>query len=107
MLKKRQLISLLDMGVDIIFGSHLHVVQPSEIRSVMRDGKEEEVFVLYSLGNFISNQRWQYADSGLIAHVHIEKNLKTERTEIKLVEFMPVWVHVYWEDRRKNTGLLR
>lgn len=40
-------------GVDAIIGSHPHVVQQSELLS--RAGRES--FVIYSMGNFISNQR--------------------------------------------------
>ncbi|MCC5889209.1 MAG: CapA family protein [Alkalibacterium sp.] len=40
-------------GVDIILGSHPHVIQPTEFLEV--DGNES--FVAYSLGNFVSNQR--------------------------------------------------
>ncbi len=41
-------------GVDLIIGSHPHVVQPFEVRHNASRGKD--VAVAYSLGNFISNQ---------------------------------------------------
>ncbi len=40
---------------DIIIGSHPHVVEPIET-IISTDGKNECV-VVYSLGNYISNQR--------------------------------------------------
>ena len=52
-------------GVDLIIGSHPHVVQPAE-RSV--DGR----ITLYSLGNFVSNQRKRYCDGGIVASIDVE-----------------------------------
>lgn len=54
---------LKSLGVDIIIGSHPHVVQTYEVSS---DG-----VVFYSLGNFVSNQRKRYTNGGLIAEVNI------------------------------------
>ncbi len=48
-------------GADIIIGSHPHVVQPFRADSLHA--------VFYSLGNFVSNQRWRYSDGGLMAEV--------------------------------------
>lgn len=57
---------------------------------------------MYSLGNFISNQRWKYSDSGIIVNVQIEKNLETGETKIKAVDYIPTWVHVYWKGGKKK-----
>lgn len=46
---------LSDSGVDIIIGSHPHIVQPVEI--IKSTDESHETLVIYSLGNFISNQR--------------------------------------------------
>ena len=54
---------LRSLGVDVIIGSHPHVVQTYEVSS---DG-----VVFYSLGNFVSNQRKRYTNGGLIAEVNI------------------------------------
>ena len=40
-------------GADIVFGGHPHVVQPAEI--LEKDGQKK--LIMYSMGNFISNQR--------------------------------------------------
>ena len=45
------------IGVNVIFGSHPHVVQP--IRTLKNDTNGNETLVCYSLGNFISNQRFE------------------------------------------------
>jgi len=46
---------LIDQGVDIIMGGHPHVMEPMEMRFSPKWGKN--VLLVYSLGNFISNQR--------------------------------------------------
>ncbi len=84
-------------GADIIFGDHVHVLQPMEKKKFTYNGQEKEVFVIYSLGNFISNQRWQYSDSGVIVNVTLEKDLTTKETKISKVDYIPTWVHTYWE----------
>ncbi len=46
---------LLEAGVDVILGSHPHVVQGIENVTVERDGSSYTGLVVYSMGNFISN----------------------------------------------------
>ena len=81
-----------DAGADIILGDHVHVLQPME--------KEGEKFIIYSLGNFISNQRWQYSDSGIILNLTFEKNMEQKKTSVKDVSYIPVWVDTYHTERK-------
>ncbi len=53
-------------GVDLILGSHPHMVQPIEFVTVQTDAGERTGLVAWSLGNFISNMKLQYTDSGII-----------------------------------------
>ena len=48
---------LFEAGADVILGTHPHVLQPLEIYEA-QDGRT--CLVVYSLGNFISNQSFQY-----------------------------------------------
>ena len=87
---------LCDAGIDIIIGSHPHVVQPVEtIKST--DGKKETL-VVYSLGNYISNQRREvlsmYTEDGLMVDIDIEKKGNNEAT-VKKVKCIPTWVDKY------------
>ena len=43
-----------EKGVDLVIGGHPHVIQPMEMRHSKSSGKD--AIVVYSLGNFISNQ---------------------------------------------------
>ena len=54
---------LADLGVNLIIGTHPHVIEPVEY---LNDGK---TFVIYSLGNFISDQVGQDRLTGLMMAV--------------------------------------
>lgn len=84
---------LFNNGVDLIFGSHPHVIQPAQFKLV-KDSNESEkkVFVIYSLGNFISNQRDKFTDSGVIVHLSLIKDHSTNKTMIDTVLFTPTYV---------------
>ncbi len=69
-------------GIDIIIGSHPHVIQPVEADS--------NSVTIYSLGNFISNQRWRYSNGGLLAQIDIEKGTDSN-LQFRLATH-PVWV---------------
>lgn len=71
-------------GVDIIVGSHPHVVQPYEQDEMGR-------IVVYSLGNFVSNQRKRYTDGGLMTVIDIEEDISGELKYY--IRCIPVWVH--------------
>ena len=60
---------LIDEGADLIVGSHPHVVQPFEMRYSRKHRKE--VAVIYSLGNFISNQNDIDSRGGALARVKV------------------------------------
>lgn len=79
-------------GADIIIGGHPHVIEP--IAYFKTDGgKLDTGFVEYSLGNFVSNQRWRYSDAGLILNLFITKNLTTNSIYISKVTYFPTWVY--------------
>lgn len=58
-------------GVDLVIGSHPHVLQPIE-RIANKNGKDQ--LVAYSLGNYISNQRKRYTDGGMSLQVSFKKD---------------------------------
>ncbi len=67
---------LSDLGVDVIIGSHPHVIQPIE-----HIGK---TVVIYSLGNFISGQDTLARRIGMIASVDIHKSIENDNTTINI-----------------------
>lgn len=62
---------LVDQGVDLIIGSHPHVVEPMEMRYSPRYGKN--VLLVYSLGNFISNQTGTDSRGGAMVKVKLTR----------------------------------
>lgn len=90
--------NLSDLGVDVIFGSHPHVIQPVQYVNSQISGKK--TLVAYSLGNFISNQRLEtldnrYTEDGLLVNVTFEKNMTTGHITMKEVSYVPTWVNRY------------
>jgi CubicO group peptidase (beta-lactamase class C family) len=70
------------LGVEIIIGSHPHVVQ-----SIEKTGGH---ITAYSLGNLVSNQRWRYSDGGILLTLDL---LKEKGTPLKInAYYTPFWV---------------
>lgn len=78
-------------GADIILASHPHIVQKFEKFKTV-NANLDTGFVVYSLGNFLSNQRWRYSDGGLIFNFDITKNIFTDSVYVSNINFLPVWV---------------
>ena len=77
---------LVGQGVDLIIGSHPHVVQNAEILY----GKDSlAVPVYYSLGNSISNQRKINTNGGILVKVKIDLKSRT----VSNTSFLPVYVY--------------
>lgn len=86
---------MIDWGADIIFGGHPHVVEPAE--TVEKDGDKK--LIIYSMGNFISNQRIEtmqdvetakWTERGVLMDVTIKK--KSGKTTIETAKAHPTWV---------------
>lgn len=81
----------LEFGADVIIGAHPHVPQPIEIKHSSKSNIDS-VLVAYSLGNFISNQRWRYSDGGPIVNFTVEKDNSTNKLKLVSVDVIPTWV---------------
>ncbi len=105
---QKQLVQkLIAAGADIILGSHPHVVQPYEIFEISeRSGEKRKAVAIYSMGNFISNQRGGYKDLGVIFKIKIQKNFPDQTSEIMKVDAIPTWVHRYWENNKYQFRIL-
>jgi poly-gamma-glutamate synthesis protein (capsule biosynthesis protein) len=80
---------LLKNGADAVIGSHPHVVQP--IRRFFNADSSGYKIVVYSLGNFVSNQRAQYKDGGILFEIQLSKT--TGKMEISHFSYLPSWVY--------------
>ena len=63
---------LVDEGVDMVIGSHPHVIQPMEMR--YSEKYKKNVLVVYSLGNLISAMRTTDTRGGAMVRVSISKD---------------------------------
>ena len=91
--QKKQADEILSLGCDIIFGSHPHMLQPIERRTVTNsDGSTREALVVWSLGNFLSDQRAQYKDTGMMVEVNLQKDMQTGAITIGEVGYTPTYV---------------
>lgn len=96
-----------ECGVDIIAGSHPHVLQPIEKIKVQYNGKEKELLILWSMGNFIAHMGHHihpHSDYGLIWNLYFEKELSTGKSSLIKSDYLPVWVHLYSKEKG-NGGL--
>lgn len=77
---------LLEAGADVVIGSHPHVVQRAEYRTVDRDGEKHTGLVLYSLGNFAANTPTKPECYGIAAFLSVcgipGRGAKLTRAEI-------------------------
>lgn len=60
------------LGVDMIIGAHPHVIQPMEFRP-NRYYPEKNIFLVYSLGNFVSNMKTVDTRGGALARVRLKR----------------------------------
>lgn len=84
---------MIKAGVDLVLGSHPHVVQPVEIIEVQRDdGTTARGAVAFSMGNFVSNQRDRYTDCGIILNVTFAEDA-SGRFVVADMSYLPTYVN--------------
>jgi poly-gamma-glutamate synthesis protein (capsule biosynthesis protein) len=93
---------IFNWGADVILGSHPHVIQKSEIMNI----QDKNRYVVYSMGNFISNYRREdqderknkiYTEDGVIIKLNFEKKIVDGEIQVSLysVNTIPTWVDKY------------
>jgi len=92
-------------GADLIIGGHPKYIQPIEwFFNINPDGSERATLVIYSQGNFISNQHYPYNESpfveyGLLLNIELYKNMDTGHAWIGDTDYTITWVHRRWRHR--------
>ena len=82
---------LASLGVDIVIGTHPHVVEPIEYI--------DNTLVIYSLGNFLSAQRGIERLTGLMVSLNVNKNLTNNKIDISDIEAELLYTY---SDNSKN-----
>lgn len=90
---------LADMGVDVIIGGHPHVVQPVDL--IESTDKTHKAVCVYSMGNFVSNQRRAYmplkdgsTEDGIVFEMTFSKYSDGE-VKFDSIDVVPTWVHLF------------
>ena len=97
---------LFQNGVDIILGTHPHVLEPMEKQTVtLEDGTTKDGFVIYSLGNFISGQTAENTKTSIILDLTITKHTDGKIT-IDKAEYKPIYMYTDKSLKTKKMKLL-
>lgn len=89
---------LLRNQVDLIVGTHPHVVQRVDLHKI----EDRVIPVYYSLGNFISNQHKEHTNGGIMAKVEIDPQTK----RIIKNGYIPFYVYVGNLNKRRQYYLI-
>ena len=88
-------------GADIIIGSHPHVIQPMTA-SVDSTGLTQPV--VWSMGNFVSNQRQQRRDGGAVICLELTK--RGDKVFITEAGYILTWVYTPVENGKRKFFIL-
>jgi poly-gamma-glutamate synthesis protein (capsule biosynthesis protein) len=100
---------IFEHGADIILGVHPHVIQPMSFKRVKDlHGLEKDRFIVYSLGNFISDILWDdiYSITGMILNLEVDKD-DTGKVVVTNVEYIPTWVSISEDNKDTRFVLLQ
>jgi len=92
----------LSEGVDLIIGSHPHVLQ--KMVWLKNSAGEKDGIVVYSLGNFVSNQRRPKTEGGSMVRIVLTKN--DDRVAISEAGYYLTWVYKPIVNYRKKFYIL-
>lgn len=94
---------LFQNGVDLILGSHTHVLEPMEKRTVtLADGTKKDGFVIYSLGNFMSGQNANFTRQSVILDIQLTKKGKDNSISIDTVKYTPIYMYNIYAGKSMN-----
>ena len=91
--------ALVAAGADVIIGGHPHMVQPAEYITVTgNNGQSRTALCIYSLGNFLSQHRVQYTDSGVVFEFTFQENADGSFSVVN-PGYVPVYVWQFKNDK--------
>lgn len=85
---------LFKKGADIIVGNHPHVLQPMEKKEIsLPDGKTKTGFIVYSLGNFLSDQTQNNTKTSVILNLKITKDFENNNLTFDSITYTPIYIY--------------
>lgn len=91
-----------NQGADLVIGSHPHVLQQMEW--TLADSCRKDRIVVYSLGNYVSNQRTIRRDGGAMVRVELGKT--DSLTSVTRAGYYLTWVHTPVENGKRKYYVL-
>lgn len=102
---------LCDLGVDVIAGSHPHVIQPIDLLTSSVDPAHKTI-CFYSMGNFLSNQRADniglttgHSEDGVLFTFALTK-YNDGSVRVSTINLLPTWVLVQGSDENRDFYIL-
>lgn len=102
---------LCDLGVDVVAGSHPHVVQPIDLLTSSVD-PAHKMLCLFSAGNFLSNQRADnislttgHSEDGVLFTFALSK-YNDGSVRVNAVNLLPTWILVKGSDENRDFYIL-
>lgn len=89
-------------GADLIIGSHPHVLQ--KMIWTKKSPVNKDRVTVYSLGNFVSNQRRPKTDGGAMVRIGLERN--NDSLTVAEADYYLTWVYTPVENSRKRFFIL-
>ena len=98
-------------GANVVIGTHPHVLQSYQVQRITDIyGNSRQRLAAYSLGNFVSGQKWRFANGGIIFYFDIVKKVKARPIKHEIVfaniRYEPIWVYVELRKRQKKFFVL-
>ena len=93
---------LVQSGVDVIIGYNPHVIQPAMWLELTNNGKvSKRTLCMLSNGNFLSDSRSQYSDSGVIFQFTLQEREDLSGIDIVNPQYIPTYV---WRIEDENSA---
>ncbi|MFR0822294.1 MAG: CapA family protein [Clostridia bacterium] len=80
---------LVENGANMIVGAHPAVIEPMQIK---QNAQGENVFISYSVGNYISSLGYENANLEMILNIQIRKQSKTGKVVLEKVTYTPIYM---------------
>lgn len=84
---------LIKNDVNVILGSHPHVLQQMRMIKTKEKGKRKEGLVIYSQGNFFSAQTYPNTRNTAIFKVKLKKDGLTNKVSVVKASYVPIYVY--------------
>lgn len=80
---------LIENGANVILGNHSAAIQPMEVK---QNSKGENVFIAYSLGNYISYVANETSKVELVLNIELRKSGTDGKVSLSKVDYTPIYV---------------